>query len=39
MQLVYLWVAEYKNIKNQGFNFSPDFECVHDESKNNWSTK
>ena len=23
MELVYLWVEEYKNIKNQGFNFSP----------------
>ena len=27
MELVYLWVEEYKNIKNQGFNFSPGFEC------------
>lgn len=27
MELVYLWVKEYKNIKNQGFNFSPRFEC------------
>ncbi|MDK2062068.1 AAA family ATPase [Aliarcobacter butzleri] len=27
MELVYLWVEEYKNIKNQGFNFSPRFEC------------
>jgi len=34
MQLVYLWVAEYKNIKNQGFNFSPDFECKYDEKSN-----
>jgi len=22
MELVYLWVEEYKNIKEQGFNFS-----------------
>ncbi len=27
MELVYLWVKEYKNIRNQGFNFSPRFEC------------
>ncbi|MFY4858816.1 AAA family ATPase [Aliarcobacter butzleri] len=27
MELVYLWVKNYKNIKNQGFNFSPRFEC------------
>jgi len=34
MQLVYLWVAEYKNIKNQGFNFSPDFKCEYNEKSN-----
>ncbi|MCT7536668.1 hypothetical protein [Aliarcobacter butzleri] len=34
MELVYLWVEEYKNIKNQGFNFSPRFECKYDESLN-----
>lgn len=27
MELVYLWVEEYKNIKRQGFNFSPRFRC------------
>lgn len=27
MELVYLWVEEYKNIRKQGFNFSPRFEC------------
>ncbi|WP_291724684.1 hypothetical protein [Bernardetia sp.] len=28
MQLLYLWIEDYKNIKQQGFNFSPlyDFE-------------
>ena len=32
MELVYLWVKDYKNIKSQGFNFSPRFECkFHDE--------
>ena len=27
MELVYLWVEDYKNIKKQGFNFSPRFTC------------
>ena len=27
MELVYLWVEEYKNIHRQGFNFSSRFEC------------
>lgn len=27
MELVYLWIENYKNIKQQGFNFSPKFEC------------
>ena len=31
MELVYLWVEEYKNIEKQGFNFSPKFECKYDE--------
>ncbi|WP_324171418.1 AAA family ATPase [Sulfurimonas sp.] len=31
MELVYLWVEDYKNIKEQGFNFSPRFECSYDE--------
>ena len=34
MELVYLWVEEYKNIYRQGFNFSPRFECKYDESSN-----
>ncbi len=34
MELVYLWVEEYKNIKNQRFNFSPRFTCEYDEDKN-----
>lgn len=32
MELVYLWVENYKNIRNQGFNFSPRFECKFDEN-------
>ncbi len=31
MELVYLWVKKYKNIKNQGFNFSPRFKCTYNE--------
>jgi predicted ATP-binding protein involved in virulence len=34
MELVYLWVEKYKNIENQGFNFSPRFRCDYDEEKN-----
>ena len=26
MELVYLWVENYKNIQKQGFNFSPNFD-------------
>jgi energy-coupling factor transporter ATP-binding protein EcfA2 len=34
MELVYLWVEEYKNIHKQGFNFSPRFKCHYDENIN-----
>jgi ABC-type multidrug transport system ATPase subunit len=34
MELVYLWVEEYKNIEKQGFNFSPRFKCEYDEATN-----
>jgi predicted ATP-dependent endonuclease of OLD family len=30
MELVYLWIEDYKNIKKQGFNFSPRFTCDYD---------
>ncbi len=33
MELVYLWVEEYKNIHEQGFNFSPQFSCSYDKEK------
>lgn len=32
MELVYLWVEKYKNIENQGFNFSPRFTCKYDKT-------
>lgn len=34
MELVYLWVEDYKNIHHQGFNFSPRFKCHYDEATN-----
>jgi len=34
LELVYLWVEDYKNIKKQGFNFSPRFHCAYDEESN-----
>jgi len=34
MELVYLWVEDYKNIKEQGFNFSPRFRCHYDKENN-----
>lgn len=27
MELIYIWIAEYRCIKEQGFNFSPEYEC------------
>ncbi|CUV65539.1 conserved hypothetical protein [Sulfurovum sp. enrichment culture clone C5] len=40
MELVYLWVEKYKNIENQGFNFSPRFECTfHDEYNDDGTLK
>ena len=37
MELVYLWVEEYKNIHKQGFNFSPRFSCEYDDETNELS--
>ena len=34
MELVYLWIEDYKNIKKQGFNFSPRFKCEYNEESN-----
>ncbi|MEW6550951.1 MAG: AAA family ATPase [Campylobacterota bacterium] len=34
MELVYLWVEKYKNIENEGFNFSPRFRCEYDKDTN-----
>jgi len=34
LELVYLWVENYKNIHHQGFNFSPRFHCEYNEEDN-----
>ncbi|MFZ3053711.1 MAG: AAA family ATPase [Sulfuricurvum sp.] len=34
MELVYLWVEEYKNIHQQGFNFSGRYRCDYDLENN-----
>ena len=40
LELVYLWVEDYKNIHKQGFNFSPRFDCkFHDEYAENGNLK
>lgn len=31
MQLLYVWIEEYKNIKEQGFNFSSEFTFEYDK--------
>lgn len=33
MELIYLYVEDYKNIQKQGFNFSSRFTCKYDEVK------
>jgi len=39
MELVYLWIENYKNIQNQGFSFSPRFTCSFDKEKNELTIK
>lgn len=34
MELVYLWVEEYKNIHKQGFNFSGKYQCDYNPDTN-----
>ena len=34
MELIYLWVEEYKNIRKQGFNFSGRYRCEYDDVEN-----
>ena len=30
MELIYIWIKDYKNIQNQGFNFSPRWRFDYD---------
>ena len=39
MKLIYLYIEKYKNIKNQGFNFSSQFECDYDNTSNELKIK
>ena len=39
MELIYLWVEEYKNIHKQGFNFSGRYRCEYDDVKNELTIK
>ena len=39
MELVYLWVEDYKNIQKQGFNFSPRFRCEFKDEYDNGKLK
>jgi len=39
MELVYLWIEDYKNIKRQGFTFSPKFDCKYDPETNTLEIK
>jgi AAA15 family ATPase/GTPase len=32
MELIYLYVEEYKNIKDQGFNFSSKYNCTYKDN-------
>ena len=34
MELIYLWVEDYKNIYKQEFNFSPRFTCDYNADNN-----
>ncbi len=33
MELIYLWIEDYKNIKKEGFNFSPRFDVKYDKNE------
>ncbi len=33
MELLYVWIDEYKNISKQGINFSPEFHFTYDHEK------
>lgn len=35
MELLYVWIEDYKNIYHQGFNFSPKYRFGFDENNDN----
>ena len=37
MELLYVWVKEYRNIKNQGFNFNPRYHFTYNPDNNELS--
>lgn len=39
MQLLYVWIEEYKNIKKQGFNFSSEFLFEYDDKNGELTIK
>jgi hypothetical protein len=39
MEVIYLWIEEYKNIKNQGFNLSPKYNCNYNSEKKELTIK
>jgi len=39
MELIYVWVDEYKNLKKQGFNFNSKFRCKYDNEANKLEIK
>lgn len=39
MELVYLWVKKYKNIKEVGFNFSSKFDCKYQDAHSTIDTE
>ena len=34
MELVYLWIQDYKNIKNTGFSLNSKYEIIYNQEKN-----
>lgn len=39
MNIAYLWIKNYKNIQEQGFNFSPEYIFAYEEDKKSLSIK
>ena len=39
MQLIYLYIDSYKNIQNQGFNFTTQFKCEYKDGTRNYLSR